>query len=458
MHATAAPPNASACAASGRRPEAARPAWRTEALRNLGRVALGFLALASAQSEDFQGASHKLEYEAAPLSYFDRTPTDPVARLQQGLTAGTSMLAFDDRFGYLPSLLDALKIPRASQTLVFSKTSLQRHHISPDNPRAIFFNDDVYVAFIPGAPALEVSAADPNLGGVFYRLENQRTARPRFTRDPNCLDCHGGQRTLGVPGHFVRSIGTDPTGELDGQSEVRNMDQCTPMADRWGGWFVTGQHGAQTHRGNLIGAEAFARAVREPNYLGNLTDLTGLFDTNRHLRATSDITALMVLEHQVKMHNYITRLSFDTQIMTSMYGHIRYLRNQVNAFLRHLLFTEEAPLTAPVAGDADYAATFASAGPFDGQGRSLRDLDLRTRLFRHPCSFLIYSESFDAMPAVMRDHLLQRLHAILTGRDGDPQFAGLARDERQAILEILRATKPGLPGYWRQDGKPDGAP
>jgi hypothetical protein len=139
---------------------------------------------------------------------------------------------FDERFGYLPALLDELKIPRSSQTLVFSKTSLQRRFISPGNPRAIFFNDDVYVAFTPGAPALEVSAADPNLGGVFYRLDNQRFGRLRFACDQNCLSCHGAQRTLGVPGHFVRSIGTDLTGELDGQSEVKDIDQCTPIADR----------------------------------------------------------------------------------------------------------------------------------------------------------------------------------------------------------------------------------
>ena len=407
-----------------------------------------YVALASARSEDFQGASHKLEYEGEPLKYHNLTPTNPVARLQQRLGAGEMSLEFDERFGYLPALLDELKIPRSSQTLVFSKTSLQRRFISPDNPRAIFFNDDVYVAFIRGAPVLEVSTADPKLGGVFYRLDNQRFNRPRFTPEQDCLSCHGAQRTLGVPGHFVRSIGTDLTGELDGQNEVKDIDQCTPIADRWAGWFVTGKHGAQTHRGNLIGAEAFARATREPNHLGNLTELSRFFDTNKHLRATSDITALMVLEHQVKMHNYITRLSFDAQIMTKMYGHIRYLRIQVDAFLRYLLFTEEALLTAPIIGDADYAKRFTALGPFDAKGRSLREFDLQTRLFKHPCSFLIYSKQFDALPPVMRDHLLQRLHAILTGQDRDPQFATLAGDDRQAILESLRETKPNLPEYW----------
>lgn len=407
------------------------------------------VALTTAGAEDFQGASHKMEYEGEPLKYNDQTPTDPVAQLQHRLATGETKLTFDDQFGYLPAILDELRIPRASQTLVFSKTSLQRAFISPENPRALFFNDDVYVGFIPGSPALEVSAADPKLGGVFYTLENEKVRRPRFVREQNCLQCHGSSRTLGVPGHFVRSIGTDRTGELDTQTEVSDIDQCTPLADRWAGFFVTGTHGAQTHRGNLIGADAFARAAREPNHLGNLNDLNRFFDVKKHLRPTSDIVALMVLEHQAKMHNYITRLNYETQLMTATYGHTRYLTSQVNAFLRYLLFAEEAPVTAPIVGNAEYAQGFTAAGPFDAQGRSLREFDLKTRLFKYPCSFLIYSPAFDALPTVMREQLLQRLHAILTGADRDPQFAKLGNEERRAILEILRETKPNLPEYWK---------
>lgn len=406
-------------------------------------------------AEDFQGASYKLEYEDAPIKYGEQTPADPVARLQSRLASGETKLTYDESFGYLPALLSELKIPPASQMLVFSKTSLQRRFITPANPRAIYFNDEVYLGYIPGAPAMEIAATDPKLGAVFYRLENEHVRRPRFVRDQDCLSCHGAERTLGVPGFFVRSIATDATGELDTQTEVRDIDQCTPLADRWAGWYVTGTHGAQTHRGNLIGEAAFARAALEPNYLGNLTDLSRFFDLSLHPRPTSDIVALMVLEHQTKMHNYITRLSYETRRMMTMYGHIRYLKNQVNAFLRYLLFTEEATLTSPVAGNPEYAQQFAAVGPFDTKGRSLRDFDLQTRLFQHPCSFLIYSPQFDALPEIIRAELLQRLHAILTGEDRDPQFARLGATERQAILEILRDTKPGLPDYWSAEPRTD---
>lgn len=411
---------------------------------------LGSFGLAVVCAEDFQGSAHKLEYEESPVKYNEKIPADAVAQLQHRLSTGETKLAYDEQFGYLPALLAAFKIPRSSQALVYSKTSLQISFITPDNPRALYFNDDVYIGYIPGAPALEVAAVDPKLGGTFYRFDNEETRRPHFVRDQDCLRCHGAERTMGVPGFVVRSIGTDETGQIDSQTEVTNIDHCTRFADRWAGWYVTGTHGAQAHRGNLVGAKAFARAEKEPNYLGNLADLREFISVKKYLRPTSDIVSLMVLEHQAKMHNYITRLIYEAQQMMSMYGHIRYLKQQENAFLRYLLFTEEAPLTAPVSGDPQYAQDFTAFGPFDGKGRSLREFDLHTRLFKHPCSFLIYSEQFDNLPTVMRDELLLRLHAILTGEDHDPQFAALDDKERRAILEILRETKPTLPAYWRE--------
>jgi hypothetical protein len=403
-----------------------------------------------AHAADFQGASHALSYEGPPINYQTVRPEDAVTKLQERVRAGELELCFDPQYGYLPSLLNALKVPPSSQMLVFSKTSLRRRNITPDNPRAIFFNDDVYIGFIPGAPAIEISTADPKLGAVFYRLENRKFERPEFRREMDCLSCHGSQRRLGVPGHFVRSIGTDDSGELDNQTEIKDIDHSTPFSDRWAGWYVTGKHGDMTHRGNLVGAAALKQAEKEPNSRGNLDDLSELLDTNNHLRPSSDVVALLVLEHQAKMHNYITRLSFETQLTMGMHGHIRYLRSQVEAFLRYLLFVEEAPLTARVSGNEEYAQWFTSRGPFDKKGRTLRQFDLKTRLFKYPCSYLIYSEQFDAIPAVMREHLLQKLHAILTSTDNDPAFAELSAEDRVVILEILRETKANLPDYWKE--------
>lgn len=407
------------------------------------------VALLSARADDFQGSTHKVPYDEEIIDYSRQPANGPIEKLQGRIDRGEVKLRFDPKFGWLPSLLEALNVPKSSQMLVFSKTSLQRQFITPRNPRSLYFNDDVYLGFIPGAPVMEVSAADPKLGGVFYTLALEADEKPKFLRANDCTTCHGAAKTLGVPGHFVRSIATDETGELDQSNEISYITHRTPMADRWGGWYVTGEHGGQVHRGNLVGPAALAKFEKEPQAKGNLTDLGQFFDQEKYFGHGSDIVALMVLEHQGQMHNYITRLNYETQIMMRTYGHIRYLRTQVAGFLRYLLFTEEEPLSAPVAGNADYVKWFEAQGPRDPQGRSLRDFDLKTRLFKHPCSYLIYSEAFDALPAVMRDHLLQRLYDILTGKDASEDFAKISSEDRKNILEILVATKPNLPPYWR---------
>lgn len=401
-------------------------------------------------ADDFQGSTHLFPYDEEIINYSQRQPDDPVSRLQRKIDSGEVKLEFDEKFGYLPAVLKHFDIPVSSQMIVFSKTSLQRNQITPKNPRAIFFNDDVYVGFIPGAPLMEVSAVDPKLGGTFYSLEQEKLRRPQFKRGNDCLNCHASPKTMGVPGHFVRSIGTDAAGELDTLNEVSFITHRTPLADRWAGWYVTGTHGDQTHRGNLIGAEEFAKHARKPNWRGNLTDLGKLFDTSKYPAPGSDIVALMVLEHQAHMHNYITRLNYETQQMMKWYGHIRYLNNQVSGFLRYLLMTEEAPLTAPLKGNADFVKHFQARGPRDSKGRSLRDLDMETRMFKHPCSFLIYSEAFDSLPGVMREEIYRRLHEILTGKDTSEDFAGISKKDRRAILEILLETKKGLPDYWHK--------
>ena len=400
------------------------------------------------RADDFQGATHLMPLDEESTGYSRAVAQDAVARLQQRLEAGAVKLKFAGAQGYLPAVLEAFGISPTSQTLVFSKTSLQRDRIFPQRPRAVFFNDDVYVGFIPGAPLLEISVADPKLGGVFYTLEQVEQERPRLVRNNQCLECHASSKTMGVPGHLVRSFATDRDGAVDLQTGISLVTHRTPFSDRWGGWYVTGTHGAQSHRGNLVGPADFAEAGKRPNYHGNLTSIGRFFDNTPYPTPHSDIVALMVLTHQAHMHNFITRLHYEAAAALRQFGHLRYLRSQTDGFLRYLLCTEEARLTGAVRGTSGFAKWFAGLGPRDRRGRSLRDLDLETRLFQHPCSHLIYSEAFDALPAPMRAVVYQRLHDILTGKDTSPDFAGIPDATKRAILEILRDTKAGLPDYW----------
>jgi hypothetical protein len=392
-----------------------------------------------------------MPFDEDTIAYSNTKPTGPVARLRQALENGELKLNHDQTYGYLLSVLRELKVSTNSQMLVFSKTSFQRERISPQTPRAIYFSDDVYVGFIAGAPLMEISTADPKLGGVFYTLDQTASEKPRLVRNDQCLECHASAKTMGVPGHLVRSFATDESGVVDLNSATSLVNHRTPLSERWGGWYVTGTHGNQTHRGNLIGQAAFERHVKQPNYLGNLTNLGSFFDVTKYPSGHSDIVALMVLEHQTHMHNFITRLNYAATLALQQYGHLNYLKGVNDAFLKYLLFTEEARLTAPLKGTSDFAKWFAGQGPADKRGRSLREFDLQTRLFKYPCSYLIYSEAFENLPAGVKDNLYHRLWDILSGNDTSADFQNIPVETKRAILEILVETKSGLPAYWKEN-------
>jgi hypothetical protein len=398
---------------------------------------------------DFQGSTHLMPFDEDTIGYSKTETSGAVTRLQKALADGKVTLKRDPKFGYLPSILDALGISPETQVLVFSKTSMQRDRIDPDNPRALFYNDNVYVGFIPGAPLIEITEVDPKLGAVFYTIDQGEVERPKFTRNDQCLECHASAKSMGVPGHLLRSFEVDSSGVTDLISGA-SVNHRTPFHERWGGWYVTGTHGAQTHRGNLFGAKAFKQAEKQPNYRGNITDLSKLIDVSKYPRNQSDIASLMVLEHQAHMHNFIARLSQETTIALAQYGKIDHLKSKVESFLQYMLFTEEAPITNALNGSPAFVKYFESLGPVDPQGRSLRQLDLATRVFKHPCSFLIYSEAFDGLQAPIKEMIYKRLFEILSGADKSARFEMLTASDRQAILEILRETKKDLPAYFRE--------
>jgi hypothetical protein len=400
-------------------------------------------------NDDFQGATHMMPFEAETIGYAQKIDTSRLAQLQAAINEGQATLEFkSDGLGYLISLLHHLDIPTQSQVLVFSKTSFQRHKIAPATPRALFFNEHSYVGFVQGSNLLEISAVDKDMGGVFYTLEQDPGKKPEFVRTDQCLECHASSKTMGVPGHLIRSFEVNEEGIVDLITGTSQVNHRTPIEKRWGGWYVTGQHGKQTHRGNLFGKEAFIRQQTTPNYLGNLRDLKQFFDPSIYPHETSDIVPLMILEHQGHMHNFITRMQYEAQIMLHSYGHLRYLRHKVDAFLRYLLFIDEAPIADTIADSSGFGKIFTERGNKDSKGRSLRDLNLKTRLFEYPCSYLVYSESFRALPKRLKDEIYRKLWKILTGENNQKEFTSLTLKSRKAIHEILKETLPDLPTFW----------
>jgi hypothetical protein len=406
------------------------------------------------------------DFEREPIQYSKSKPDNFVSRLIDRVQSGETTLQHDERFGYLKSLLAELDVTVSSQMLVFSKTSLQRHRIGPRTPRALYFSDEAYVGFCQEGEVLEISAVDPQLGTVFYTLDQQAEARPHFRRQfDTCLICHGSSQTKEVPGHVVRSVLADATGFPILLSGTYRIDQTSPLARRWGGWYVTGTHGDQRHLGNLI-----ARPRSEPETVDNSagmnrTSLDDRFDTGNYLSGHSDIVALMVLEHQADAHNYITRANFLTRQATHYQQTLNRelgepadrvwdstksrIKNAGEPLVEYLLFCDEAKLTSPIQGTSGFAEEFVERGPRDSHGRSLRDLDLVTRMFKYPCSYLVYSPSFAALPTEVKSYVSRRMQEVLSGRDDSPKFAHLSAADRQAIREILDETLPS----WRCGGE-----
>src|SRR3984885_265496 len=393
-----------------------------------------------------------------PINYRPHEVTDPVAKLQKLLDRGDVKLEYEPKHGYLKSVLERLQIPVNSQTLVFSKTSFQYKKITPQTPRALYFNDDVYVGQVHDGKVLEFVSFDPTQGAIFYILDEHQSDHPVFQRaELDCTQCHVAAGTKGIPGALLRSIYATRTGTQATPSQSFITGQESPLKDRWGGWYVTGTHGSQTHMGNVVVEDKDNPENLDRAAGANVTDLSKWIEPAAYLTGSSDIVAHLVLGHQTQMHNLITLTNYQTRLALYAAGknplsddQRKQYEKPAEELLRYLLFANEARLESAVKGDPGFAQEFASRGPRDPQGRSLRDFDLSTRIFKYPCSYLIYSEAFDALPDPAKGYVYHRLLEVLTGRDQSPDFAKLTGEDRRAILEILLATKPGLPDEWKK--------
>jgi len=384
--------------------------------------------------------NHPLDHPA--INYNTAPSTDAVAALNARVASGAARLAFDRDNGYLPAVLDALHVPRESQIAVFSPTSFQADKINAQNPRAIFFNDTVAVGWVRGG-LLEVAAQDPKLGSIFYALEQKPAARPQFTRpSEDCLVCHRSWDTFAVPGIFV--LTTFPPLTKNGYASGGVSDQRTPLIERWASWYVTGRPGRNRHMGNK---PVPTRDDTSPTIA--IDSLDGRIDLKGYPTPYSDIVALMVFEHQTRMTNLMTYLGWESRVAQVDRTPQAALDGAVRELVDYMLFVDEAPLVGKIEGTSGFAQWFSAQGPRDAKGRSLRQLDLTTRLMRYPCSYLIYSPAFDALPAAAKGPLYQRMWDVLSGAErGERYRSALSRADRQAIVEILRDTKPDLPSYF----------
>jgi hypothetical protein len=409
-------------------------------------------------------SSLRYDYDYPSIGYSNTPTHNAFARLQERMNRGEVKLEWQAPRGYLDSLLKALGIDPSSQALVFSKTSLEISYITDKTPRAIYFDDENYVAWVQGAPSLELMAVDSVIGPVFYTLPNRDPAvAARLDRETlRCLNCHDSFSLMGggVPHFLMVSTYAGIEGDHAQRTASIDTNDATPMKNRWGGWYVTGQSGDQQHLGNVIIRQQRDLDNVDALRKGNLNTLQGLFDTKPYLSDKSDIVALLVLQHQVTVHNLITRANFKARNFVSRDPTLssnsnlsvdqvapraqKAFKSMLEPLVNGLLNAGAVAFTSPISGNSGFDTWFQKQGPKDRSGRSLRELDLKTRLFRYPLSYLIYSDGFEGLPDYAKSYVYKRIGEVLRGQDTSPQFAHLSPADRKAMLEILLATKPAF--------------
>ncbi len=364
-----------------------------------------------------------------PAIKYLTTDTDTVVdQLNAKLRSGSAKLVFDDKTGYLRSVLDLLQVPVESQVLVYTQTSLQAQHIKMDNPRAIYFNDTVSVGYIRGAGLIEVTAQDAKMGTIFYAINQVPAAQPTFGRDQQCLRCHLSWDTLGVPGLSV--LTTFPRKSEADYANGGSVDHYRPIEERWGGWYVTGKKVPAKHMGNL------PLIMSKPIAVPARPSLEGQFDLSGYLTPYSDVVALMVLDHQAHFSNLVTRAIWETRL-----GEEMRIAEAAQTLADYMLFVDEAPISGGgMEGSSGFAEKFMAAGPKDAKGRSLRELDLKIRLQKYPLSYMIYSPAFRALPETLKALVWGHIDRVLSGEIKDPKYAHLTPALRAEIREILQST------------------
>jgi len=421
--------------------------------RPTSRAIVGLAATLSGAVVLAQGTGlFRLSRDHAAIQYSTRATRNAIVRLNERIAQGELQLAFDaPPRGYLQSVLKALDISSSSQMLVFSENSLQRAHISKATPRAIYFNDTVAVSWAKGADTVEATVLDATQGVHFYSMAQNPQQKPQFVRRTDCLECHLMPQTYGVPGLFAMSV----LPLSDNKNEYAQgwaTDHRTPIDDRWGGWYVTGMQVPARHLGN-VPVMHVPRSYVRADVAPTLAAGTGAFDTSAYLAPHSDVVALLVLNHQTHMTNLLIRLGWEARVAEHDAARTGVapppVRDTVRELVDYLLFVDEAPLPSVVRGSSSFAQEFSSRGPRDSKGRSLRELDLTRRLLRYPCSYMIDTETFDALPPAARSQVYERLWEVLSGKVSDKAYAGLSFADRRDIIEILRETRSGLPAYFQ---------
>lgn len=391
-----------------------RPVWKQATLMMHVVLTIIFLSFASlvAWAETFAEAPHK---------YWENEPDDRLVRVMAEVKAGRVSLDSSGEKPFLSSLLRALEIPESSQLLVFSATSLQSERINPRNPRALYFNADTYVGFVPSG-RVEVASFDPKLGMVFYIFDRPSSlAAPNFSRSNRCMNCHADAQSRYRPGLVLNSVAVWRDGSTQETYRYEEIGHHVPLSERFGGWHLTGMHRLSKTHANLVGQLTASGFQGEDTPPGKLSDLS------RYLRPSSDILPHLVLEHQAGFTNRV----IDGIYLARENASDESLEKFSVDLAQYILFRGEAKLPeAGIQGDPDFIRDF-QAGEEQAKLAVLRRFELKKRLFASRVSYMLDSSVWRALPEAIRGRVLSHLRAAA---EGSPNFA---TEDRTALREVL---------------------
>ncbi len=409
-----------------------------------------WLSCLSASIAAETNAPRVIDFRSAPHNYLDWKPRDRFAMIKERIQQGEVKIDTSNDKAFLKSMLDALSIPASSQIMVFSASSLQSEIINPGNPRALYFNEDTYIGWVPGG-LIEIIAADPEMGPMFYVYDRLRPggAVPSVQRSTKCMNCHAGNATRRLPGLIAESLLVSRAGSSLETFRRDVQGHQIPLESRFGGWHLTGQHNISDHRANVMGIPNAGKNTIVPVEPGQYSDLS------LHLLPTSDILPNLIHEHQI---------GFENRLVYAIYT-LRQLKHENKGLLgasakaeieeraeemaRYITFAEEAKFPAKgITGDPAYAEDFLRDRKVTKAGISLKDLDMKTRMFKHRCSYMLYTDTWKEAPKELKDRVYYHMALYLRDQP-DAQHAHIPAAERMAIRSILKETMNDLPSWWR---------
>lgn len=384
-------------------------------------LSLPFLALICGAVAE----SDPVSFADAPHSYWERKSEDRLQRFMNEVQAGRALVDASSDRAFFQSVLKGLNVPESSQMVVFSATSFQSGIVNPRSPRAIYFNEDTSVGFIPGG-RLEVASFDPHGGMMFYIFDRPRAEGvPAFGRSKSCMNCHTDTMSSGRPGHVINSVAVWWDGSTQETYRYDEVGHHVPMDVRFGGWHLTGTYLMAKSHANLVGNLTPSGFKGEKNAPGDHADLT------RYPRATSDILVQLVHEHQCGFTNRVIAAIYDHREKP---GDAAAAQKAAESLAEYVLFKKEAPLPKGLAGDPDFVRDFQAAAP----GSPLRQFDLRTRIFKTRCSYMIQTPIWQALPGDVRNRAEALLRAAVAEKPS-PLGAHLSPEERAEIRPLLAA-------------------